>query len=133
VFHFRHPRHHSSPAPAHIYALDIHIRYHRNRRRHTVATVTLTWTAPTARVDGSPLAPEQIAGARVFDGSNEIGTTQGAANSFTTGMLPPGEHSFTVVVADTDGNLSAASNAAAATIGNAAPTAVSDLKATVNA
>jgi large repetitive protein len=97
-----------------------------------VATVTLTWTAPTTRVDGSPLAPEQIAGTHVFDGASEIGAVQGAANTFTTGALSAGEHSFTVVVHDTDGNLSAPSNVAAATIGTAAPAAVTDLKAVVN-
>jgi len=47
--------------------------------------------------------------------------------------MPPGEHSFTVIVHDTDGHTSAASNAATATIGNAPPAAVADLKATVNA
>jgi hypothetical protein len=134
MFHFFHlHHHHSPPVPAHIYALDVHIRYHRNRRRHTVATVTLTWTAPTTRVDGSPLAPEQIAGTHIFDGTSEIGAAQGAANTFTTGVLPAGEQVFTVVVHDTDGNASAPSNAAAATIASAAPAAVSDLKVTVNA
>jgi hypothetical protein len=132
MFWFHHPRRRAPPCPAHIYALDARIRYHRNRRRHTLATVTLTWTAPTTRVDGSPLAPEQIAGTHIFDGAAEIGSVQGAAATFTTGALPAGEHSFTVVVHDTDGNLSAASNAAAATIGVAAPAAVADLKAVVN-
>jgi len=69
MFHFHHPRHRAAPTPAHIYALDIHIRYYRNRRRHTLATVTLTWTAPTTRTDGSPLAADALAGTHIFSGT----------------------------------------------------------------
>jgi hypothetical protein len=132
MFHFRHPHRRAPPAPAHIYALCIHLRYFRNRRIHTVSTATLTWTAPTTRTDGSPLPPEQIAGTHVFDGTTEIGSVQGAAAGFTTGALAPGEHNFTVVVHDTDGNASAASNAAVVTVAAAPPAAVGDLAATVN-
>lgn len=97
-----------------------------------MATATLTWTPPTTRTDGTPFPADQIAGAHVFDGTNEIGTVTGAAGTFTTGALPPGDHSFTVITHDVTGGVSAPSNAAALSVPAAAPAAVSDLAAALN-
>jgi hypothetical protein len=128
-----HRHHRAPPASAFIYLLDLRIRYRvRHHRSRTMATATLTWTPPTTRADGSPLPADQIAGTKVFNGDREIGVVDGAGGSFTTGDLTPGEHSFTVIVQDKTGAVSAPSNTATATIAAAAPAAVSDLKATVN-
>jgi hypothetical protein len=97
-----------------------------------MATATLTWTPPTKRTDGTALPPDQIVGTHVFDGTNEIGTAPGAAATFTTPTLPPGDHSFTVIVHDATGGVSAASNAASVSVPEAAPAAVSDLAAVLN-
>ncbi len=101
-----------------------------------VATVTLNWTDPTARVDVPPtaLSPSEIASVDVFDGVSLIGTVIGAGVTFTTGILSVGDHSFTVVVNDTTGHKSALSNVFTATIEAvlAAPLAVSDLTGVVN-
>jgi hypothetical protein len=97
-----------------------------------MATATLTWTPPTKRTDGTALAPDQIAGTHVFDGTNEIGTAPSAAATFTTPTLPPGDHSFTVVVHDATGGVSAASNAAALVVPESPPAPVTDLAAVLN-
>ena len=100
-----------------------------------MATASLKWTAPTTRTDGSALTPDMIAGSDVFDGANMIGSVVGAANMFTTDVLAVGDHSFTVVVRDTAGHSSAASNVATVTVPAtlANPSAVTDLTATLNA
>lgn len=105
-----------------------------------MSTVTLNWTIPTTRIDSSTLNPSDIASVDVFDDINDgngpqnIGNASGAATSFTTQTLSVGSHTFTVVVNDTTGHKSAASNAAQITVPAtlAAPTAVTDLSATLN-
>ena len=106
-----------------------------------MSTVTLNWTLPTTRVDGSALALTDIAQVNVFDQvvipntpspNIQIGVATGAATSFTTGTLVAGQHLFTVTVQDTDGNISAVSNVATATVGKAVPSAATSLTATVN-
>jgi hypothetical protein len=64
----------------------------------------------------------------------QIGTIPGAGTSFTTGVLTVGVHNFTVVVQDTTGHRSAASNVASVTVPATAanPAAVTDLAATLN-
>lgn len=99
-----------------------------------MSTAILTWTPPTTRTDGSPLPPDQIAGAHVFDGSTEIGSVPGATGTFATGQLEPGDHSFTVVTRDVEGHNSDPSNAASVTVPQpelAAPAAITDLAATL--
>ena len=105
---------------------------HPLRRRHKVTTVALKWTNPTTRVDGSPLAPADIASVDVFDTATPgapIGSVTGGASSFVSGVLAVGDHSFTVVVTDTAGHKSDPSNVfsgtVVATLAN--PSAVTDL------
>lgn len=98
-----------------------------------MATATLTWTLPTTRVDGSPLAVTDIASVHIFDGGVEIDHV-GAVTSFTTDVLTVGQHDFTVTVTDTTGHTSAASNVSSVTVVAvlANPSPVSDLTAVLN-
>lgn len=106
-----------------------------------MSTATLTWTNPTTRIDGSTLAPTDIAAVNVFDLVStqqppltvQIGTVGPGVHTFTTGTLTAGSHNFTVVVVDTQGNQSASSNVAVLQVGSSAPSAVTDLSATLNA
>jgi hypothetical protein len=135
-FHHGH-RSREPPQAVFIRRLNLHIYYHH--RRPTVATASLSWTEPTTRTDGSPLAATDIAKTDIFDSTGltpliPIGTVQGAANSFVTGVLSVGPHNFTVVVTDTTGHASASSNVASVTVAPtlANPSAVTDLAAALN-
>jgi hypothetical protein len=138
---FHHHRHsHSPPTPARITDAFTHVHYKHGAR--TVTTATLVGTTPTTRTDGSPLALTDITEIDILDdigdgnGPQKIGTipNPGATFSFTTGVLTVGTHTFTAVVDDDSGHVSAPSNAAqvqvVATL--AAPSAVADLAATLN-
>src|SRR5258706_1286750 len=115
------------------------IRNLRVTRSITMSTATLTWTAPTTRTDGTPLTPDQIAGADVFDSASltptmPIGSVMGAAGTFMTAVLSVGLHNFTVVTRDTTGHSSAPSNVASVTVVAtlANPSAITDLVAVFN-
>jgi len=105
-----------------------------------VTTATLTWTNPTARIDGSPLDPSDILFLEIFDDTGDgsgpvlIGSPTGPDTDFTTQALAVGSHTFTVVVNDTTGHKSTASNAAVVTVPatQAIPEAVVDLAAVLN-
>jgi hypothetical protein len=100
-------------------------------RSNNMATATLTWTNPTTRVDGSPLAASDIARVEAFDGDTSFGFV---TSPFTTPTLTVGDHSFTVVITDNAGHVSAPSNNALITIPPSAanPSPVTDLAATLN-
>lgn len=105
-----------------------------------MSIATLTWSNPTARVDGVALAPNEIVSVDVFDSGSAtpttaIGNVAGPGTTFTTGLLSVGNHGFTVVVNDSTGHASAPSNIAAVTVAPtlAAPSAVTDLVAVVTA
>lgn len=104
-----------------------------------MATATLKWTDPTTRVDGSVLAAADIArvdikDANASDPNAVIGTVAGGVQTFTTGTLDVGTHTFFAYVVDVQGHSSAASNAAQVTVAStlANPAAISDLAATLN-
>lgn len=93
-------------------------------------TATLTWINPTTRVDGSPLAPGDIATINIYDDASPtpdtpIGSVPGGTTTFTTGTLTVGNHDFTVEAVDTSGHSSAPSTAATvivpATLANPSP------------
>jgi hypothetical protein len=115
--------HHHQPSPAAGLSATVyrHHRHHRHRR-DTVSTATLSWTNPTTRTDNSQLDPADIASIDIFDDDSAtpavaIGNVAGGTTTtFTTGVLSVGPHSFTVVVNDTAGHVSAPSNAAAVTV-----------------
>lgn len=106
-----------------------------------MSKVMLTWTDPTVRTDTppTPLAPADIDHIDIYDAvggaaSARIASVHGAATTFTTADLPDGSvHVFDVVVVDTQGNSSAASNSVSITMPTplAAPAAVSDLAGSV--
>lgn len=105
-----------------------------------MSTETLTWTLPTTRTDGSPLAATDIASTDIFDSFSAtptvpIGNVAAPAATFTTAVLGVGTHNFTVVVNDTTGHSSTASNVFTETVAAtlAPPSPVADLKGTVNA
>lgn len=84
-----------------------------------MSTVTLNWIDPTADVNGDPLTAAQI-NISVFDSASAtptvpIGTVAGGVQTFTSGSLTPGVHTFTVTATDTAGQ-SGASNALPLTI-----------------
>ncbi len=102
-----------------------------------MSTATLTWTPPTTRTDGTPLTPDQIANATIFDDAATppmIGTVTGAASTFMTPVLSVGIHNFTVVTNDTTGHSSAPSNVASVTVVAtlANPASITDLAAVLN-
>lgn len=105
-----------------------------------MTTATLRWTDPTSRTDGSALAPTDIARVDVFDTaavdpSSPIGSVLGGVQTFITTVLAVGTHTFTVVVTDTTGHVSAASNTATVTVAAtlASPNPVADLTAALDA
>lgn len=107
--------------------------------KNLMSTATLVWTVPTTRTDGTPLSAAEIDHQDIFDSAADnpntpIGTVTGAGNTFTTGVLTTGTHNFTVTVTDTTGHTSAMSNTATVTVPVtlAAPSAVTDLAATLN-
>lgn len=73
-----------------------------------MSTATLRWDTPTTRVNTDPLAPADIAGFDVYDGSIGPSTKIGTAMSspFTTPQLAPGDHIFSVVVRTVTGAVS---------------------------
>lgn len=104
-----------------------------------MSTATLTWTDPKTRTDGTALPASEIASVAIFDSAAAnpavaIGTVAAGVGTFTTLILSVGTHSFTVVVTDTTGHVSAASNAASVTVSptQAPPGAVSDLVVVLN-
>jgi hypothetical protein len=128
---------HLHKPPAAVCDLQVKITEFENRRKHHMSTATLTWTPPIIRTDGSPLAATDIASASVFDSlsptpATPIGTVVGALGTFTTGPLSAGVHIFTVTTTDTNGDVSAPSNAASGTVALAAPAAITNLAVVVS-
>jgi hypothetical protein len=80
----------------------------------TSHTVTVTWTNPVTRTDGTALAPSEIANVEVHDTVNNSMTAYGfgtAPSPFTTPPLVAGTHTFTMMWTDTLGQKSVESNA----------------------
>jgi len=71
-----------------------------------MTNIVLTWTDPTTRVDGSPLAASDIAGIELFmrvSGApdfTKINTIAAGIQTFTVTDLPPGEYEFQADVVD---------------------------------
>ena len=85
----------------------------------TANTVTLTWVDPTELVDGLPLPAGSTVAA--FDSGSPtpsvaLGTVAVGVQTFTTAVLAPGIHNFTVVVTDPAGVSSVPSNVASVTV-----------------
>lgn len=99
-----------------------------------MTVVTLNWTVPTTRTDGTSLPSSQVSGANIFDNGVHVGTVTGVTPTFTTSISVIGAHVFTVTTFDTDGNVSAVSNSVIVTVNPvlAPPSAITNLTAVVN-
>lgn len=104
-----------------------------------MSTATITWVDPTARSDGSPLSAAEIVNIEVFDSAASdptvpIGIVAGGVQTFTTGTLTVGVHSFDLVCTDTTGHQSAPSGTASVTVQAtlAPPNPPSNVVATLN-
>jgi hypothetical protein len=104
-----------------------------------VTTATMKWTDPTTRVDGTALAPAEIASIDIFDSAASnpavpIGNVPGGTGMFTTGVLSVGDHTFSFVVNDTTGHKSASAAASPVTVPAtlANPSPVSAITVTLN-
>ena len=71
--------------------------------------VTLAWTAPVARADGSPLSLAQIGGYRVYYGTtegdypNRVEVNDGSAVEVILNDLPSGSYYFVVTTYEVSG------------------------------
>ncbi len=81
------------------------------------ASVTLSWVAPAAREDNSPLSLSEIAGYRIYYGvapgqyDNSVDTGDGSTEGYTLTGLAPGKTYYLVVTSyDTSGRESAYSS-----------------------
>jgi hypothetical protein len=104
-----------------------------------MSTVTLTWTDVTTLVDGTPLPAGFTV--ELFDTASAtptvaLGSVAAGIQTYTTGVLTPGDHSFTAVTVDANGVSSAPSNAVTVTVPTpvdaSAPAAITNLVATLN-
>lgn len=85
----------------------------------STGTASLSWVAPSTKVDGTPLSLSQIAGYRIYTGttSNNLALVQdlddGSATSYVvTGLAAATTHYFAISVYDTSGNESSRSEIA---------------------
>ena len=86
------------------------------------ASAVLSWSAPTTRADGSPLAMADIGGYEIYVVSESTGETavitldDGATFSYALDGLPADTYHFSMVAKDSQGNLSAMSAVVSKTI-----------------
>lgn len=96
--------------------------------------VNLTWTTPTTRIDGTPLALTDIAATNVSRNGSIIGSpiAVSGAMAFTDSTPLTGSDVYTVDTVTTDGLVSADSNAVTITVPAANPaSAITDLAGTL--
>jgi hypothetical protein len=96
--------------------------------------VNLTWTTPTTRIDGTPLALTDIAATNVSRNGTVVGTPIAVtgAMAFTDSTPLTGSDVYTVTTVTTDGLVSADSNAVTITVAAANPaSAITDLAGTL--
>ena len=81
----------------------------------TAGSAILSWSIPTTRADGSPIAISEIAGYEIYvlaEGtgvSSVITVTSGTTTTYTVTGLSPDTYDFSMAAKDTAGNLSALS------------------------
>jgi hypothetical protein len=91
-----------------------------------MSKVLLKWVDPTTQVntDGTTGPIDAGFSVAVFDDTapaTPIGTVAAGVQTFTTGVLTPGVHTFAVVIVSAKGVSSVPSNTATVTIGAATP------------
>jgi hypothetical protein len=72
--------------------------------------VTITWTLPAEREDGTALSVGEIDHYELYADGSKFGDLAGGDNETFTGTTTPGLHCFAMKTADTGGRLSAFSN-----------------------
>ena len=83
--------------------------------QNTVGSFSLSWTAPVARADGTPLSLVDIGGYRIYYGTssgnypNTIDVSDGSAQSATVNNLPVGTYHTVMTTYDSNGLESARS------------------------
>lgn len=88
----------------------------------TASSATVSWVAPVARADGTPLSLADIGGYRVYYGASEgnypdyIDVSDGTAVSAVLSKLPPGTYYFVITTYDTAGRESEYSDVVIKTI-----------------
>ncbi len=87
-------------------------------------SISLNWTAPSTRSDGSPLDVSEIGGYQVYVGDTsdslqmEVDLNDGSAVSTTISGKPLGSYFVAITVYDTDGKTSSYSNVIQVTVTN---------------
>ena len=88
----------------------------------TVNMLGVSWTAPLERVDITPLSPSEIAGYRIYYGTdsgdyqNQIEINDGSMDQAQVLDIPAGTYYVVVTAIDTDGRESAYSSEVAITV-----------------
>lgn len=89
---------------------------------NTTVSVTLNWTAPTTRVDGTAISLSEIAGYILYYGtsptttsSNSVAINDGSATQYTLN-LPSGTYYFVICAVDSNGVVGAQSSVLQKTI-----------------
>ena len=86
-------------------------------------SATLSWTAPSEREDGTPIALSEIAGYRVYYGPStgnyphRVDIADSLAVQTILQNLPPGDYVFVVTTLDTQGRESSYSKVVSVSIG----------------
>jgi hypothetical protein len=96
--------------------------------------VNLTWTTPSTRIDGTPLALSDIQATRVLRNGTDLAKVVAVtgAMAFTDSTPLTGSDVYEVVTDTTDGLVSADSNAVTITVAAANPaSAITDLAGTL--
>ncbi len=84
--------------------------------RDGAGRVLLSWSAPTARTDGSFLPVTELQGYRIYYGSSEdslsvlVDLNDDSITEYTVDTLPSGSYYFAITAYDTDGVESGLSN-----------------------
>ena len=123
--HHHHHHHHRAASGVVLAITDIVIDTQEN-----LMNVTLTWTTPTTRIDGSSLALTDIASTVVLRNDLELTTVVAVAGTNTYVDTTPltGVDEYEIVTVTTDGLRSAESNAVIITVVAANPAAaITDL------
>ena len=129
----RHHHHHHPRAPSAIVLLVDTITI--NLKENTM-NVVLTWTTPTTRIDGTPLALTDIAATRVLRNAADLAKVVAVAGAMTFTDSTPltGSDVYEVLTDTTDGLTSADSNSVTITVPGANPaSAITDLAGVLNA
>ena len=130
---FKH-RHHHHPHPRAASAIVLLVDSIIIDLKENTMQVTLTWTTPATRIDGTPLALTDIAATRILRNGTDLAKVVAVtgAMTFTDSTPLTGSDAYEVVTDTTDGLTSADSNVVTITVPAANPaSAITDLAGTL--